>query len=303
MMTAGIDISTSEWRTVLMESDGHIAGSFRIPTINRPPAEISRDLATFFSGRNGKKMDVVLGVGGKGVVLRHLVLPRLERADLLGVAGSELASQMNCSIDNSLFDCSVIEDFEQDGISKVRVLAVSADRDGIVAAIETIGAGGGEVRAVEPAAFALLRYADIMEKPAAGRFWVQLHENVISVGVTADGRIIFWRDVHQDTSLIGESGARSQAAREQIVSEVMQSYDFFSTKHHQIVIDQAILLSSFMAGGSLRESLAPALELAMEDENPFVRLGASPNEYPETDRAGTSAYVVAAGLAMRVLRS
>lgn len=299
MMTAGIDISTSEWRAVVMESDGHIVGSFRISVANRPQAEVSQDLATFLSGRFSKKIDVVLGVGGKGVVIRHLVLPRLERSDLLGVAGSELAAQMNSSIDNALFDCSVIEEFEQDGITKLRVLAVSAERDPIVSAIETIQAAGGEVQAVEPAAFAMLRYADRMENPAAGRFWVQLHEHVISVGATIDGKIIFWRDIFQDVSLIGESGVRAQMAREGIISEVAQSYEFFSTKHHQVEISQAIFLSSFKAGASLCESLGPALELEMEDENPFLRLDASPNEYPEADRAGASAYVVAAGLAMR----
>lgn len=303
MITAGIDISTRDWRAVAMESDGTIVGSFRIGAGDRPREEVSRDLATFLTGRFGKKVSVILGVGGKGVILHHLILPRLERADLFGVAGSELAAQMNCSIDNALFDCSVIEEIEQDGITKLRVLAVSAERDPIVAAIETIQAGGCEVQAVEPAAFALLRYADRMETPEAGRFWVQVHENVISAGATVDGKIIFWRDIFLDASLIAEAGVKSQMTRESIISEVAQSYDFFSTKYHQVEIDQAIFLSSFPAGASLRDAMALALGLDVVDENPFVRLGASPNEYPETDRAGAPAYVVAAGLAMRGCRS
>lgn len=298
MTTAGIDVTGDPWRVVVADRKGEIMGSYKIRIGARPDAEISSDLSSFLL-RFGKRIPVVLGIGGRGVTLKHIVLPRLEGADLMGAATSELMATVTFPEENAVIDCSIMERIEQDGIGKIRVLGVLAEKKPVVEIIERIHRGGGEVIAVEPTAFSILRYSERMDLPDAGRFWIHIRPDSLSVAALANGSIIFWREVLRDFSLLAETGMRAEMAREGTVSEAVQSLDYFSTKHHQIEISQVMLISSLKDKASLKLQLAQGLGIDVVSEDPFERLAASPNERPEGDNVGPEAYLVATGLALR----
>lgn len=298
MMTAGIDITGDPWRVVVADRKGEVMGSYKVRSGDRPPAEISSDLSSFLM-RFGKKIPVVLGVGGRGVTLKHMVLPCLEGTDLIGAASSELLSSVTIPGENALIDCSTIERIEQDGIGKIRVLGVIAEKKPVVENIDRIHKGGGEVIAVEPTPFSILRYCGRMDSPDAGRFWIHIRPDSLSVAAIANGNIIFWREVIRDFSLLAGTGMRAEMTREGTVSEAVQSFDYFSTKHHQVEVSQIMLISSLQEGTPLKNQLADGLGLEVVVEDPFHRLAASPNERPEGDTSGPAAYLIAAGLALR----
>lgn len=297
-MKAGVDITTDPWRIVMTDKRNTVVGSYRLHLGARSGEEISSDIGAFFS-RFGKRIPVSIGIGGRGVTLKHMILPRLEGDDLKGAAAAELSASLTTPIENPLVDCSVMESIEQDGIGKFRVLGVIAERKLVVNAIERLHRAGAEVTSIEPTAFSILRYTDRLDSPALGRFWIHLRADSLSVAATVEGKIVFWREVVRDFSLLPSMGMSAEMAREGMVSEVVQSFDYFATKHHQVEMAQIIFVSSFEDSSALRAAIAQGLGLEIRVEDPFERLEASPNERPQGDAAGNGAWVVAMGLALR----
>jgi type IV pilus assembly protein PilM len=255
-------------------TDGEVADSDRL-------ADVLKD----FFKRESLPRNVRLGVANQQIVVRHLELPRIERADELKAAVAFQAQEaIPMPLDEVVLDHQVVGGHTApDGSWRMRVIVVAARTTMVQAVIDSARSAGLKPEGIDLDAFALVRTlarADSVEDGAT----VFCHlSGIANLAIGVGPNCLFSRPLAID---LGQESIAFALA-----DEIRPSIDAYLTLPEAPPVTRVLLAGPGSRGDGLADEVGSLLDLPVTNAAP---LGALPGEIAGDPYRHT----VAAGLAL-----
>ncbi|GAB4252331.1 MAG: type IV pilus assembly protein PilM [Thermoleophilia bacterium] len=122
------------------------------------PEGLGKELKAFMSESRLKGKSVHLGVGNQKVIVRTIEVPEMEEGELRGAIEFQAQDYIPIPIEEVVLDFQVVSRYtDEDGVGKMQVLLVAAQRDMIDGFMEAAKEAGLKVEGIDVSAFALIR--------------------------------------------------------------------------------------------------------------------------------------------------
>jgi len=256
-----------------------------------------------------KSKQVQIAVANQNVVVRQVDMPRMSEEDLRSALGYQVQDYIPIPLDEAQLDHVLLDEFiADDGTEMMRVLAIAAQREMIDGFIGVLARAGLDVAGVDISALAAVRalasnvppvvgerQAEAIIDVGAGVTNVAVHEFgtprfvriVPSGGNDFTGALVAELGISPDdaelaklTAGLQPDGAATPSGAEGIVEQqgrsfiddLRRSIEFYQAQPDSAPIGRVLLVGGGSRLPRLRERLATALHLNVEDGNALSRV-------------------------------
>jgi type IV pilus assembly protein PilM len=255
-----------------------------------------------------KSKRVHIAVANQNVVVRQVDMPRMSEEDLGSALGYQVQDYIPIPLEDAILDYVPIEEFTgEDGAEMMRVLAIAAQREMIEQCIGVLTRAGLDVEGVDIAPLAAVRAlsdnvppvmaeraAEVVVDVGSGVTNVAVHEHgtprfvrivpsggnditgalVAELGLTPEEAEVAKTTVEMRAG--GAPGAGAEGIVEQrgraFVDDLRRSIEFYQSQPDAAPIERVLLVGGGARLAGLRERLAEALHLTVEDGNALARV-------------------------------
>ncbi len=278
---------------------------------------------------------VVIGLGGRNVFSREIVMPAMPQAELAEAIKWNLEEYVPYPIDSFYYDFTVIGPSD-DGI-KLQILLVAAPHDVVDPLIAAVTAAGLQLVAIETEVLALFRTLRGQKKSRSNRdncLILDIGAQLSQISIFQQGAPMFTRIIPlgglqftqvimrtrnldfdeadqlkfkrtgllQPVDYCGEQSVVHQELElliNEMTREMRRTIDYYITQNNRAVIDQI-----FLAGGGANfENVLPhvnnQLDMTIELHNPLAFIAVSSAFEPRFLQAVGPQMAIAIGLALR----
>jgi type IV pilus assembly protein PilM len=242
-----------------------------------------------FAAKVGLPKAVRLGVANQQIVVRVIVLPRIEDANQRDAAVRfQAAEAIAMPLDEAVLDYQVAGyTTDPDGTARMQVVVVAARRKMVEQLLGAVKSAGLKAEGIDLDAFALVRALATGEDDGAEGARVYAHLGGVTNLAIALGSACFFTRTLSTTWDVEDAGSR-------LADEIRLSIDYYMTQPQAVPIGEVILSGPGSAETGLVDSLGLNLGIPVQVAAPLGRIDSSslaPAEDPHR-------YTVAAGLAL-----
>ncbi|MDI6871884.1 MAG: pilus assembly protein PilM [Bacillota bacterium] len=260
----GIDLGSAAVKVVALES-GHgprrLVGAGWTPLPGQPGSETERPDSEQLAGAVSRALEqagveasprhrTVVGIGGTGLALRLLSLPRLAEAEAREAVKWEAAQSLPFPVEEAVFDFHLFPGAGE----QMEVLFVAARAAWVEAVTAAVLKAGLEPGAVDAAPLALGRTLQAVGWTGAGRMvaTIDLGHAVTEVGLFRGDDLVFGRVIPGGRQALSPVLTQAAAAAEEppgayvdlmdpvreLAHEVQRSLDYYRAQHQWLEVDQ-----------------------------------------------------------------
>ncbi len=268
-----------------------------------------------------KNYKIVASLQGQGVILRHLVLPKIKKEELKGALKFELEKNIPFSIDDVIIDGQMIKNLDD----KVLVLAAAVKNSFIEDFLAFLEKSGVYPDIVDICSIALVNSFNhaLIENKKKTSALLNLGCNFTNLSILKNDMPYFNRDIPIGSSLLTKKIADSfnisfdeaekiklnpkdkindimeicEPILEDLVTEIKFSFDYFENKEDANI--ESVYLSGGMANSPVLEKfLGEAVGLECKTWDPFSNFKKS-DDFDEGLIGNSVYYSIALGLVLR----
>lgn len=331
----GDTVRLTRYREVALPPGAVVDGDVVEPTV------VADALRELWGLAGLRRRNVAVGLASHRVTVRQIDLPDLPGAELAAAVRLQAQDQSPMPIDQALLDYVVVERYTvADERRNVRVLLVAAEREMVERLLSAVTAANLRPVLVDLDAFALLRslattttdsgdeaelIVDIgatLTKIAFHRGGHPLFVRMVRLGGDASTRDLqkilelSWDEAEQ--AKLDASGAMAagteldpdderarvlEVGTQRVITEIGSSLDFFRNQHEGEEVRRVLLSGGASLAPKLAEELHAALELPVEQGDPFRTVDSTHRRSEPVDRQEEGPFLaVPVGLALGLLR-
>jgi type IV pilus assembly protein PilM len=195
----------------------------------------------------------IVAVPRRYVTVKYARLPQGSADQVAGMVRYEAQQYVPFPIDEVVFDHQIVSDAGDD---MTTVMVVAARRSLVNDLLAAFDRAGIEISSVSVTSLALAEHIRGEAMPVAV---LSVEDDRLDVAVAAAGRVLFSREA--DMGDVTDGGSDPDV----LVGEVMRSLSAYQNEHRSRPVERVVLASQRGADSDLRDRLAAALQVAVQD--------------------------------------